>query len=133
MRNTVLVLWPKTQHPALVRYLATCVILAIAFLVRSALAEHLGRYPLLLFIPAVFLSALLFGRALGLFATLVSAALAVAYFIRPASLHELEMQSLPVALYLMIGLLISTTIEGCTKPCGRSRAPSARRRCCWRS
>ena len=111
MRNTVLVLWPKTQHPALVRYLATSVVLAIAVLVRVALADELGLYPLLLFIPAVFLSALLFGRALGLFATLVSAVLAVMYFMRPAHLQAFEAQALPVGVFLLIGVLISTTIE----------------------
>lgn len=111
MRNTVLILWPKTRYPAFVQYVATGLILAIAFLVRVALAVQLERYPLLLFIPAVFLSALLFGRALGMFATLASAALAVFYFMRPAHFPDFQAQALPVGLFLLIGVLISTTIE----------------------
>jgi K+-sensing histidine kinase KdpD len=83
MENVLISLLPKEQYPLLIRYVATLFIVGVAALLRSALADEMQHYPVLLFIPAVFLSALLFDRGSGFFATVVSAVLAVYLFIDP--------------------------------------------------
>jgi two-component sensor histidine kinase len=112
MRPTLFLVWPRTRHPALVRYGVTLLIVGIAFLLRLALSGELAHYPLLLFIPAIFLAALLFGRALGFFATFASAVLAAYFFIGPEGpLQALRNQAFPLAVYLLIGILISAITE----------------------
>jgi hypothetical protein len=74
MENLRISLLPKEQYSILVRYFATLLIVAVATLLRLSLDDELQHYPMLLFIPAVFLSALLFDRGSGFFATVVSAA-----------------------------------------------------------
>ena len=73
MENLLISLLPKDQYPVLIRYVATLFIVGVAALLRLALADEMQHYPVLLFIPAVFLSALLFDRGSGIFATIVSA------------------------------------------------------------
>lgn len=112
MRNTLFLVWPKTRYPALIRYGVTLLIVGIAFLLRLALSGELAHYPLLLFIPAIFLAALLFGRAMGFFATLTSAALALVFFMQPAeALLTLRQQVFPLVVYLLIGFLVSAITE----------------------
>ena len=106
MENLLISLLPKDQYPVLIRYVATLFIVGVAALLRLALADEMQHYPVLLFIPAVFLSALLFDRGSGFFATIVSALLALYLFIEP----DIR-QAVPVAIFIAIGFAISGVTE----------------------
>jgi two-component sensor histidine kinase len=87
-------------------------IVGCAGLLRLALDESLRGYPLLLFIPAVFLSALLFDRGSGFIATLLSAIIAGAYFIEPRGSGFLEARHwFPIFVFVLIGFAISGVTE----------------------
>jgi hypothetical protein len=76
----------KSDFPVWVRYLLTLGLVGLAFFARVMADEYLRSYPLLLFIPAIFLSSVLFGRGCGIVATAAAAVLAMTYLIpRPAS------------------------------------------------
>ena len=51
--------------------------------VARADATYLDSYPLLLFIPAVFLASVIFDHGSGVLATMASAVIAAAYFMPP--------------------------------------------------
>lgn len=81
--------------------------MASAAFVRLALDEPLRGDPLLLFIPAVFLSALLFDRGSGFLATLLSAAAATIWFIDPRGSLLIETSHwFPIFLFVLIGFAI---------------------------
>ena len=111
MENLIVALLPKEQHSVVVRYLATSMIVCIAALLRLSLAEQLQHSPVLLFIPAVFLSALLFDRGSGFFATILSALVAV-FFIEPRRSLETDIRELvPFSIFVAIGFGISAVME----------------------
>ena len=108
MRNTLFVLWPRVRHPAVLRYGASVLIVATAFAVRVALDSLASQSPMLLFIPAVFLAALLFGGRAGILATVLSALLATAYTLGADLLHgPLGPALVALFLFVAIGLLIA--------------------------
>ena len=112
MENLLITLLPKEQYPILIRYVATLFIVGVAALLRLALADEMQHYPVLLFIPAVFLSALLFDRGSGFFATVVSAVLAVYLFIEPEGSLLVDIrQAVPVSLFIAIGFTIAAVTE----------------------
>jgi K+-sensing histidine kinase KdpD len=112
MENLLLAILPQRQTSILVRYGVTAAIVGCAGLLRLALDESLRGYPLLLFIPAVFLSALLFDRGSGFIATLLSAVVAGAYFIEPRGSGFLEArQWFPIFVFVLIGFAISAVTE----------------------
>ncbi|MGY3623208.1 two-component sensor histidine kinase [Bradyrhizobium sp. USDA 3686] len=69
--------------------------------------EHLRSYPLLLFIPAIFLSSVLFGRGCGIVATAAPAILAATYLIPgpPSS------AAIPLVLFVVTGFCIAAITE----------------------
>ncbi|WP_160118854.1 DUF4118 domain-containing protein [Bradyrhizobium vignae] len=71
----------RSDFPIWVRYTLTLGLVGIAFFARVMLDDHLRSYPVLLFIPAIFLSSVLFDRGSGILTTAAGAALAAAYFI----------------------------------------------------
>lgn len=83
MENLVVRLLPNRGHGTAVRYGTSALIILSATGLRYALEGPLQHFPLLLFIPAVFLCALLFDRGSGFFATILSAAIAAYLFIEP--------------------------------------------------
>jgi two-component sensor histidine kinase len=112
MENLILAIIPRTRFPVAIRYLATLAIIGVAFLLRLSLGQQLEHYPVLLFIPAVFLSALLFDKGSGFFATVVSAVVATYYFIPPAHSFAIEFRELvPILLFVAIGFTISAVTE----------------------
>ena len=112
MQNLLIALLPRRQPSVIVRYAITLTIVGCAALLRLSLDEPLRGYPLLLFIPAVFLSALLFDRGSGFLATLVSAALAAGLFIEPPGIVLVEARHwFPVSLFILIGFAISAVTE----------------------
>jgi len=113
MERVIIAAVPSRRAPAVVRYAATLAILAAFFGLRLLLGEQLRYSPLLLFIPAVFISALLFDKWAGILATVGSVLLAAYYFIPPLGSFALNAdQVLSLVLFLIIGLAISAVVEG---------------------
>jgi two-component sensor histidine kinase len=74
---------PLREQPAWMRYAFTTLIIGLFTLLRAALYQHLHDYSFFLFIPAVLLSSLLFGRGPGLWATGLASILAIGLFTYP--------------------------------------------------
>ncbi|MGN2246873.1 sensor histidine kinase [Frateuria sp. GZRR35] len=112
MENLIAALIPKNRYGVLLRYTASLAIVLIAFMLRMAMADTLEAYPMLLFIPAIFLSALLFDHGTGFFATIVSALLAAYFFMAPiGSLAIGWAAAVPWSLYVLIGFGVSALTE----------------------
>lgn len=96
-----------------VRYLAACAIVLAFFGLRSMLGSSMGGYPFLLFFPAIILISTFLDRGTGVFAVLLSAALAWYFFLPPRysfALPDLN-HALPLALYIAVGLFLAFSIE----------------------
>jgi two-component sensor histidine kinase len=116
MENLLLAILPRRQTSILVRYGITTAIVCCAGLLRLALDESLRGYPLLLFIPAVFLSALLFDRGSGFFATGLSATIAAGYFIEPRGSELMEARHwFPIFIFVLVGFAIAAVTEALRK------------------
>ncbi|SFQ28860.1 Two-component sensor histidine kinase, contains HisKA and HATPase domains [Bradyrhizobium sp. Ghvi] len=89
------------------RYTLTLGLVGIAFIARVMLDDHLRSYPVLLFIPAIFLSSVLFDWGSGLAATAAGAALAFVYFIPGPSLSA----AIPLVLFVLTGICIAAITE----------------------
>lgn len=83
MENLVVRMLPRRRIGILLRYGASAAIVGVAAMLRYSFDDSLHAFPLLLFIPAVFICALLFDNGTGFFATLLSAAIATYYFVEP--------------------------------------------------
>jgi two-component sensor histidine kinase len=82
---------PLRRLPAWLGYAGTTLLVLAAGGVRYALDGRLLGYPFLLFAPAIILAAGLFGWRCGLYAALLSTALAAWFFLEPAgSLHSAD-------------------------------------------
>ncbi|QOG16354.1 sensor histidine kinase [Bradyrhizobium sp. SEMIA] len=97
----------RSDFPIWVRYTLTLGLVGIAFIARMMLDDQLRSYPVLLFIPAIFLSAVLFNRGSGIVATAASAALAAAYLIPGPS----SSAAIPLILFILTGICIAAVTE----------------------
>jgi two-component sensor histidine kinase len=105
-------LLPRRELPAIVAYAGALGIVLAAALLRYALGGAMIGYPVLLFIPAVFLSALLFDNGAGYLATIVSALIAWGAFIDPAwSFAADRTPIIPLLLFVAIGFVMSAVTE----------------------
>jgi two-component system, sensor histidine kinase PdtaS len=112
MEKLFAALRPHRRFPLVVRYGLTVLIVGVAFLLRLSLHEHLRAYPLLLFIPAIFLAAFLFDEGTGFFATILSTFLAAYFFIPPPYSFEIDAEHVfALLLFVGIGAAISTGTE----------------------
>jgi two-component sensor histidine kinase len=112
MENLLIALLPTERYSTLFRYFATAAIVGIVCLLRISLEQQLGSYPLLLFFPAIFLSALLFNRGSGYLATFLSTGLAIFYFVPPRGAFAVETSHiLPLLLFVGIGLTMASVVE----------------------
>ncbi|MGN8000966.1 histidine kinase dimerization/phosphoacceptor domain -containing protein [Sphingomonas sp. 22176] len=85
---------------------------ACGFITQHVLSGALGGFPLLMFVPAVFLSAIMAGKAAGATTTLIGATLA-AYFIVPPR-HSFALtagSALALMIFLLVGIGMSLVIE----------------------
>lgn len=82
LENFVLAWLPRDQAVA-VRYAGAVLIVSAMLAVQLAFEEALRGFPLFLFLHAVFLSSLLFGRRCGFFAAVLSAAVVQYFFMEP--------------------------------------------------
>lgn len=104
---------PLRRLPLPARYLlATCVVLGFFFL-RAQLSGPLSSYPFLLFFPAIIIVSLLLDRGTGVFAAVLSSALAWYYFVEPqgsASVRSFA-DILPTIVYFATSLFLAAVIE----------------------
>jgi two-component sensor histidine kinase len=108
----VLRLLPRRRLPIIVSYTGAALVVAASALIRYSLGGSLVGYPVLLFVPAVFLCALLFDRGAGYAATVVSAMIAWGFFMEPGrSILAGGVSWLPVVIFLIIGFTISAITE----------------------
>ncbi|WP_407187678.1 sensor histidine kinase [Bradyrhizobium centrosematis] len=97
----------RSDFPIWVHYTLTLGLVGTAFIARVMLDDHLRSYPFLLFIPAIFLSSVLFDRGCGIAATAAGAVLAIAYFMpRPPSSAVI-----PLVLFILTGICIAAVTE----------------------
>lgn len=112
LENLILVPLHQTRQPRWLRYALTLSTVGVAFWLRLLLDVQLKNYPFLLFISAVFLSAMLFDKGSGYLATFASAALATYALIEPNGRFTIEPSlTLPLILYVVIGCGISAMTE----------------------
>jgi len=112
MEKLLTALLPTEPHSALVRYLGTLVIVGVATLLRISLSEQTDHARLLFFFPAVFLSALLFDRGAGFFATFVSTVIASYLFIEPVRSFAIDPKEfVPLAVFIATGCIIAAVTE----------------------
>lgn len=95
------------------RWAAAALLVALAFAARYLLYGASPKLPYLCFLPAVILSAAMFDRGSGFFATLLSAALAIIFFISPP--HRLALDTgqdlLNAILFILIGAFVAAITE----------------------
>ena len=99
--------------PSWARSLSTTGLVVFSLLVRLAIGYGLEGYAFLLFFPAIMVSALLFDRGDGIFATVLSG-IFVAYFLIPP-LYTFSLKSsydlVALGLFTIVGLLMAILIE----------------------
>ena len=103
---------PLRRMPVWTRYLITSVIVLVCFEARWLL-DAVYPFPYLVFLPSVVAASFIFNRGSGFFATFLSAALAVYFFIEPRNSFVVADvgAALSIVLYLLVGGLIATVIE----------------------
>jgi len=112
MENLVLRLLPRRRFGVALRYGASAAIVGVAVLLRLSLETPLHAFPLLLFFPPIFLSALMFDRGSGFFATLLSAIISAYIFFEPVFSFRIGLESgLVLVIFVLIGFGISAVIE----------------------
>jgi two-component sensor histidine kinase len=112
MESILLGLLPRRRFPILFRYGVSALIVGAAALLHAAIGRPLEGYPLLLFVPAVFLCAVLFDKGSGFFATIFSAVVAAYYFIPPRSSFDIGWgQAAPLGIFIAVGFLIAAITE----------------------
>lgn len=110
MENLIVRVLSRKRPPAAIGYVVALGLVLAVLLLEYVYSPTLHRY--LPFLPAVFVSALFFGRAAGLFATLLSAALGddVVSLIRDGTGPE-PTEMLFILLYVAVGCAVSWLIE----------------------
>jgi two-component sensor histidine kinase len=94
------------RYPIWVRYLITLASVALTYAVHLAFYTQLKAYPLLLFVPAIFLTSVIFNRGSGFLATFASAVVAATYISKPFS-----ESTIPLLIFVATGLTIAAVTE----------------------
>ena len=104
---------PARGLPIWIRYGLATAIVVLAFLVRLVAGGAMNGYPFLLFFPAIVIVSVVFDRGTGIYAVVLSTALAW-YFFVPV-IHSFRLESLqavlPLVLYVVIALFIALIVE----------------------
>lgn len=110
--NLLVRLLPRRKYGLILRYGATSGIITVTALLRYSLNDPLHNFPILLFIPAVFLCALLFDQGSGFFATVTSALICAYFFIPPIFSFAIGPQNaFALFIFVVIGFLMSGVTE----------------------
>lgn len=96
----------RPRLPQWLRYVLTLVLVALTAFLQFLLQGHPGVYPLVLFIPAIFVASLAFDRGAGFLATFASAAAMAAYIIPPS-----RETTIPLLIFVLIGLAVAAITE----------------------
>ncbi len=108
----VLRLLPRKPLPIAASYGGAAMIVLAATGLRYILGSAMAGYPVLLFIPAVFLCALLFDRGAGYLATVASVLIAWGVFIDPDwTFAAKRTPVVPLLLFVVIGFSMSAVTE----------------------
>lgn len=103
---------PKKKPSLPLSYVGSTVFVGIAFYLRWRFRDCWHDYQFLLFVPAIFLSALFFDRAAGLYATGLSAGLTAYFFIDPLGSIAVSPRNIPAFLFfIVIGAGLAFVIE----------------------
>lgn len=103
---------PRRRLPITVSYGGTALVVGVAAVLRYAMGGTLVGYPVLLFIPAVFICSLLFDRGAGYAATVASALIAWNFFMVPGrSILLGGVPWVPLVIFLVIGFAMSAVTE----------------------
>ena len=99
--------------PVWVRYLLATLIVIAAFCLRLLLQPYIPAFPFIIFFPAVLFCAFVFDRGSGVYAAVLSAALALYFFLPPErSFHMADLQvAVATTLFLAIGIGGALLIE----------------------
>jgi glucose-6-phosphate-specific signal transduction histidine kinase len=92
------------QHPIWARFLLTLALVALTHAVQLAFYQELQDYPLILYIPAIFLASAIFDRGSGFLATFASAVIAT-YSRQPT------VTMIPLLIFVATGLTIAAVTE----------------------
>lgn len=103
---------PIRTMPVSSRYFLTTMIVLFFFAIRWLLRD-IYPYPYLVFLPAIVLASVVFDRGTGFYGTLLSAGLAIYFFIEPRTTFVLADVGavLSVLLFTAVGLLLAGLIE----------------------
>lgn len=104
MENLLFQVLPKTSQPLWIRYGLTAIIIGVATVLRYALDPILQAYPFLLYIPAIFLVALMFDGGSGYLAVTLSAVISAYLFIEPRHSFWIGSPGDRVAFVIYVGL-----------------------------
>lgn len=102
---------PERGQGRLVRYGSSTLIVVVCFLLLRFVEAESGVSSFFVMYPAIFLAALLFDRGSGFIATGLSTALLVVSIQRQGGNQMLEQYSLPLSLFLLLGLGLATLTE----------------------
>ena len=112
MEGFVLRLLPLRGQPPWLRYSGSTLLVGLAALLRTGLHRHLHDYSFYLFVPSVFIAALLFGRGAAYWAIALSTLLSIGLFTEPYySLIVREDDVIPLALFLATCVGIAEVTE----------------------
>ncbi len=103
---------PLRRMPLAARYALTVVIVLVCFGVRYALGD-IYPYPYLVFLPGIVFASFVFDRGSGFLATILSAALALYFFVEPrGSFARADIGSvLSVGIFAVVGFFTAGIIE----------------------
>jgi two-component sensor histidine kinase len=108
MEHCLLQLMTATSRlPVWARYVGTLGLIGSAFVITLAIEDHLGSYPVLLLVPAIFLASVLFDHGSGFLATACGTFLTARYFMPgpPSS------TAVPLFVFVITGLCIASIAE----------------------
>ncbi len=112
MENLVIRLLPLRNQAFWVRYSGSTFLVGLAALLRMALHKNVHDYSFYFFVPAVFISSLLFGRNFGYWAIFLSVLLSVGLFTEPYySLFVRDDNVIPLVLLLATCVGITEVTE----------------------
>jgi two-component sensor histidine kinase len=112
MHRVVLWLMPKRQLPGPTQMMLGAAFAFCGFIVQHGLSRALGGFPLLLFVPAVFFSAIVLGKTGGIATTFCGALLAGYFIVEPRySLALTASSALALTIFVTIGVGMSLVIE----------------------
>jgi K+-sensing histidine kinase KdpD len=121
MENLLLLL-PNRPQSIVVRYGVTTLIVLVCFALQIGVELQSGMFTFFLLLPGIFLTAVLFDRGSGFYATILSTALCVVVLLPSDSWLLPPQYLLPFLLFVLVGLALATLGEAMRKALERAVA-----------